>query len=68
MEALERLGVPTLVVAGTRDELAGDPQGLANAIGGARSTLLPGCDHFSAIAHGFYKAAVFDFMDGILED
>ena len=68
MEALERLGVPTLVVAGTRDDLAGDPQGLANAIGGARSTLLPGCDHFSAIAHGLYKAAVFDFMDGILED
>jgi pimeloyl-ACP methyl ester carboxylesterase len=68
MEALERLDVPTLVVAGTRDDLAGDPKGLADAIGGARAALLPGCDHFSAIAHGLYKAAVFDFMDGILED
>jgi hypothetical protein len=28
---------------------------------------LPGCDHFSAIPHGLFKAAVFDFLDDSLE-
>ena len=68
LEALETLSVPTLVVAGSRDDLAGDPQALADKIMGARAIRLPGCDHFSAIAHGLYKAAVFDFLDGVLED
>jgi pimeloyl-ACP methyl ester carboxylesterase len=68
LDALETLSVPTLVVAGSRDDLAGDPQALADKIMGARAVRLPGCDHFSAIAHGLYKAAVFDFLDGVLED
>jgi pimeloyl-ACP methyl ester carboxylesterase len=67
-QALEALGVATLVVAGARDDLAGDPQALADVIMGARAVRLPGCDHFSAIAHGLYKAAVFDFLDGVLDD
>ncbi|HZZ88006.1 MAG TPA: alpha/beta hydrolase [Caulobacteraceae bacterium] len=63
------LGVraPTLVVAGSRDELAGDPQALANAIPGAKSVTLPACDHFSAIPHALFKAAVFDFLEGWME-
>ena len=67
-QVLEGLGVATLVVAGARDDLAGDPQALADVIMGARAVSLPGCDHFSAIAHGLYKAAVFDFLDGVLDD
>jgi pimeloyl-ACP methyl ester carboxylesterase len=59
--------VPTLVVAGSRDEMAGDPQGLADAIPGAKAVTLPACDHFSAIPHALYKAAVFDFLEGWLE-
>jgi pimeloyl-ACP methyl ester carboxylesterase len=58
---------PTLVVAGARDQLAGAPQGLADAIMGAKAVSLPGCDHFSMIAHGLFKANVFDFFDGWLE-
>ena len=65
---LQGLFVPTLVVAGSRDHLAGDPQALADAIPGAKSVTLQGCDHFSAIPHALYKAAVFDFLDGWLED
>jgi pimeloyl-ACP methyl ester carboxylesterase len=60
--------VPTLVVAGSRDEMAGDPQGLADAIPGAKSVTLPACDHFSAIPHALFKAAVFDFLEGWLEE
>ena len=59
--------VPTLVVAGARDKLAGDPQELAARIPGARAVTLPGCDHFSAIPHTLFKAAIFDFLDGTLD-
>jgi pimeloyl-ACP methyl ester carboxylesterase len=58
---------PTLVVAGSRDEMAGDPQALADVIPGAKAVSLPACDHFSAIPHALYKAAVFDFLEGWLE-
>jgi pimeloyl-ACP methyl ester carboxylesterase len=58
---------PTLVVAGMRDQLAGPAQGLADAIPGARAVTVPGCDHFSLVSHGLFKASVFDFFDGWLE-
>jgi pimeloyl-ACP methyl ester carboxylesterase len=64
---LAGLLVPTLVVAGSRDQMAGDPQGLADLIPGAKAVTLPACDHFSAIPHALYKAAVFDFLEGWLE-
>jgi pimeloyl-ACP methyl ester carboxylesterase len=66
-DRLAELSVPTLVVAGARDALAGDPDELARAIPGARAVTLPGCDHFSAIPHALFKATVFDFLDGSLE-
>jgi pimeloyl-ACP methyl ester carboxylesterase len=61
---LQALSAPTLVVAGARDELAGDPHVLAEAIPGAKAVALPGCDHFSAIPHALFKSAVFDFLEG----
>jgi pimeloyl-ACP methyl ester carboxylesterase len=63
-QEVSKLAVHTLVVAGARDELAGDPQDLAAIVPGAKSVNLPGCDHFSAIPHALFKAAVFDFLDG----
>jgi len=65
--SVSEIKVPTLVVAGARDELAGDPEELAARIPGARAVTLPGCDHFSAIPHALFKAAVFDFLDGTLD-
>jgi len=67
-DVVANLLVPTLVVAGARDELAGDPAILAAAIPGARAVTLPACDHFSAIPHALFKAAVFDFLEGQEED
>ncbi len=64
---LANLAMPVLVVAGARDEIAGDAAGLAQTIAGARAVSLPGCDHFSAIPHALFKAAVFDFLDGWLD-
>jgi pimeloyl-ACP methyl ester carboxylesterase len=66
-DALSAIRRPTLVIAGARDQLAGPPQGLADAIPGAKAVTIPGCDHFSMIAHGLFKANVFDFFDGWLE-
>ena len=63
-DELAKLAVPVLVVAGARDELAGDPEPLARVFPDGRAVVLPGVDHFSAIAHALYKAAVFDFLDG----
>ncbi len=61
---LEAIRAPSLIVAGSRDDLAGSPEALAEAIPGAKAVTLPGCDHFSAIPHALFKAAVFDFLDG----
>jgi pimeloyl-ACP methyl ester carboxylesterase len=64
---VSKLAVETLIVAGARDELAGDPHELAAIIAGARAAAIPGCDHFSVIGHALFKAAAFDFLDGTLE-
>jgi pimeloyl-ACP methyl ester carboxylesterase len=61
--ACANLRVPVLVVAGARDMLAGDPKKLADAFANGKAVTLPGCDHFSAIPHGLFKAAVFDFLE-----
>ncbi|MBA3810059.1 MAG: alpha/beta fold hydrolase [Caulobacteraceae bacterium] len=61
---LSALAIPAVVIAGSRDEIAGDPRGLADAIPGAKAVSLPACDHFSAIPHALFKAAVFDFLEG----
>ena len=66
-DMLRTLRVPVLVVAGARDTLAGDPKELARTFPHGRAVTLPGCDHFSAIPHGLFKAAVFDFLDDVLE-
>jgi pimeloyl-ACP methyl ester carboxylesterase len=63
-EMLAQLPVPVLVVAGARDELAGDPEPLAKAFPDGRAVRVPGVDHFSIIAHALFKASVFDFLDG----
>lgn len=60
--------MPTVVIAGARDEIAGDPVVLADAIPGAKCVVLPACDHFSAIPHALFKAAVFDFLEGWLDE
>jgi len=65
--ACGNLRLPVLVVAGARDTLAGDPEPLAQAFPNGRAVTLPGCDHFSAIPHGLFKAAVFDFLADDLE-
>jgi pimeloyl-ACP methyl ester carboxylesterase len=67
-QSVGALPMPVLVVAGQRDLGAGDPEVLAGAFRHGRAVTIPGCDHFSAIPHALTKAALFDFVDGILDD
>jgi pimeloyl-ACP methyl ester carboxylesterase len=66
--AMRRLPMPVFVVAGAGDEGAGDPLELAAMFPHGTGKTIPGCDHFSAIPHALTKAAVFDFLDGMLDD
>jgi pimeloyl-ACP methyl ester carboxylesterase len=68
VEAMRGLPMPVLVVAGQRDAGAGDPEELARIFPQGHAVSVPGCDHFSAIPHALTKAAVFDFLDGLLDD
>jgi len=67
-DAASALPMPVLVVAGRGDTGAGDPEDLARAFPAGHGVTIPGCDHFSAIPHALTKAAVFDFLDGLLDD
>ncbi|THD62053.1 alpha/beta hydrolase [Phenylobacterium sp.] len=66
--ALRDMPVPTLVVAGSGDETAGDPEALARIFPHGQAKIIPGCDHFSAIPHALTKAAVFDFLYGLMDE
>lgn len=67
-DALRELPMPVLVVAGAGDTGAGDPEALARVFPRGYGKVIPGCDHFSAIPHALTKAAVFDFLDGLMDD
>lgn len=67
-EAMGALPMPVLVVAGQRDDGAGDPEDLARVFPHGHGVTVASCDHFSAIPHALTKAAVFDFLDGLLDE
>ncbi|MEU0129034.1 alpha/beta fold hydrolase [Streptomyces sp. NPDC006289] len=58
---LDRIVVPTLVVAGAGDPLATRPEVLASAIGGAELEVLPG-DHLTAVRDPGFAAAIATFL------
>jgi pimeloyl-ACP methyl ester carboxylesterase len=59
--AVEAIKVPTLVLAGEKDDLAARPERLAQAIAGARLELLP-TDHLSTVGHRRYRQALLEFL------
>lgn len=61
-EELGRIAVPVLVVAGEKDEVAGDVAPLVAAIPGAKGVTLPGRNHMSAVGDKAYKEAVLAFL------
>ena len=50
--------VPTAVIAGSRDTVAGSPIPLAASIPGAKAIVVPGRSHLSVVTDAFFKGAV----------
>lgn len=65
-EDLFAIRAETLIVAGQRDDLAGDPIALAERIPGAKGELIPGADHMYLLTNGAFKGTVVDFLTGWL--
>lgn len=61
-ETLAALQRPVLVVCGTEDTIAGDPEPLAAAIEGALTVYIAGRDHMSAVGDRRTREAVIDFF------
>ncbi len=62
-EELKKITVPTLVVAGEEDDIAGSVGTLVDAIPFAEGLVLPGKDHMKAVGDKAYKLSVLDFLD-----
>ncbi|MFK8036153.1 MAG: alpha/beta fold hydrolase [Hyphomicrobiales bacterium] len=54
---------PALVAVGTKDDISGSGQGLADLIPGAEFLEIPGRDHQLAVGDKVYKAGVLKFWD-----
>ena len=61
-EELSAISVPVLVVAGEKDDVAGDVETLVAAIPGAQGLTLPGRNHMNAVGDKAYKEAVLAFL------
>jgi pimeloyl-ACP methyl ester carboxylesterase len=61
-EELSAISVPVLVVAGEKDDVAGDVDTLVAAIPGAQGLTLPGRNHMNAVGDKGYKEAVLAFL------
>ncbi len=62
---LGRIGVPVLVVAGEKDDIAGRVEPLVDAIPGARGVVLPRRNHMNAVGDREHKEAVIKFFSSI---
>ncbi|MEP5367407.1 alpha/beta hydrolase [Parvibaculum sp.] len=63
-EAAAAINNEVLVIAGARDDLAGDPQALAALMPNGRAEVIPGTDHMFALPNPMFKGAVMDFLTG----
>jgi pimeloyl-ACP methyl ester carboxylesterase len=54
-----------LIIAGSGDDLAGAPEGLATTFPNAKAKRIPGCGHMDCLTQPMFKAAVMDFLAGI---
>lgn len=61
---LDAINVPTLVIVGDQDTLAGPPQGLADRIPNAVARVVKG-SHLGAVADPAFRAAVVDFVTSV---
>jgi pimeloyl-ACP methyl ester carboxylesterase len=63
-EDVARIKRPALVAVGTKDDIAGSPEKLANLMQDARVLEIPGRDHMVAVGDKVYKKGVLEFLNG----
>ena len=61
-EAIAKVCTPALVIAGSRDTVAGSPVPLDESIPGGKAAIVPGCSHRSCVTDSFFKGAVLGFL------
>jgi pimeloyl-ACP methyl ester carboxylesterase len=61
-DELERLTMPLLVAAGSKDQIAGSPERLAALVPSAQALVIPGRDHMLAVGDKVFKAGVLEFL------
>jgi pimeloyl-ACP methyl ester carboxylesterase len=61
-QELSHITCPSLVVAGSMDEIAGPVEPLLQALPNAQSLTLEGRNHMNAVGDRQYKQAVVDFL------
>jgi pimeloyl-ACP methyl ester carboxylesterase len=61
-EELARVSAPVLVAAGTRDDIAGSPAGLAALFPRGQALEIPDRDHMVAVGDRVFKAAALEFL------
>lgn len=64
-EDMARIDVPTLIGVGTKDDIAGSPQELAELMPNARALDIPGRDHMLAVGDRVFKKAVLEFLEEV---
>jgi pimeloyl-ACP methyl ester carboxylesterase len=64
-ETVSRIDVPTLVAVGTTDDIAGNPQELADLIPQGRALDIPRRDHMLSVADRVFKAAALAFYEEV---
>lgn len=62
-QELSRIAAPVLVIAGERDDLAGPPGPLADAIPGGQAHVVPRRDHMRSVGDAQTKRAVLGFLE-----
>lgn len=63
-EEVSRITVPALVAVGTKDDIAGSPQRLADLMPNAQVLEIPNRDHMVAVGDKVFKQGVLDFLSG----
>jgi pimeloyl-ACP methyl ester carboxylesterase len=57
--------MPTLIGVGSRDDIAGSAEGLADLMLRARALDIPNRDHMLAVGDKVFKAAALEFFDDV---
>jgi pimeloyl-ACP methyl ester carboxylesterase len=63
-EDCAKIDAPTLIAVGTKDDIAGSAQELADLMPHASAVDIPGRDHMLAVGDKVFKAAVLEFYSG----